>query len=136
MAYLVREEKVVIYAFVIMPNHFHLIWRMLGGNEVENVQRDFLKYTAQRILMTLRNEKASLLMELLVNARDRKYQVWERNSLNVPLWSPTVWKQKINYIHKNPVSAGLCQSPAAYRYSSANQYLNNSLEWDFLTRFK
>jgi len=32
-----------------MKNHLHLIWQIMPGNNAEAVQRDFLKYTAQRI---------------------------------------------------------------------------------------
>jgi hypothetical protein len=39
----------------------------------------------------MKTEKSKLLNELLVNAKDRKYQVWERNSLGVPLWKPEVF---------------------------------------------
>jgi len=136
MRFLVQQRRVVVYAFVIMHNHFHLIWQMLGEYQRAKVQRDFLKFTAQKILMHLRNERSPLLMELRVDARDRKHQVWERNSLSVPLWSPKVWQQKINYIHNNPVRAGYCLSPEDYKYSSASQYLYGEKIWDFLTVYQ
>jgi hypothetical protein len=48
-----------------------LIWHMMGDRKRDDVQRDFLKFTSQRILHALRNEKSSMLDELLVNAKDR-----------------------------------------------------------------
>jgi putative transposase len=125
-------KAVTIYGFVIMSNHFHLIWQMLGDNKREDVQRDFLKFTGQQILKHLRNEQSSLQKELLVDAKDRKYQVWERNSLGIQLWSPEVFLQKLDYIHNNPVKAGLCEHPEDYKYSSARFYENNEKDWDFL----
>jgi putative transposase len=77
--------------------------------------------------------KSELLGELLVNAKDRKYQVWERNSLSVPLWTPKVFEQKLDYIHNNPVQAGLCKFPEDYNYSSAQFYERNEKDWVFLT---
>jgi REP element-mobilizing transposase RayT len=59
-----------------MSNHFHLIWQMMGEHKKANVQRDFLKYTSQQILKAMKTEKSKLLDELLVNAKDRRYQVW------------------------------------------------------------
>jgi REP element-mobilizing transposase RayT len=132
LSYLSNTNRVTVYAFVIMENHFHLIWQMLGEHKREDVQRDFLKYTGQQILKHLRNEKPPLLAELMVNARDRKYQVWERNSLSIPLWSGGVIWQKLEYIHYNPVKAGLCNYPERYYYSSANFYFNGVKDWDFL----
>ncbi len=135
MRFLVEQGWASIHAFVIMPNHMHLVWRFLGGNQREAVQRNFLKYTAQRMLQILRNSKSPLLQELEVYSRDRKHQVWERDSLSVPLWTTQVWAQKIGYIHWNPVKAGLCSKPEEYRYSSARHY-STAPEWDFLTLYK
>jgi len=132
LRYLSDQQRVTIYAFVIMQNHFHLIWQILGDHSREDVQRDFLKYTGQQILKCLRNEQSSLLMELLVNAKDRKHQVWERNSLSVPLWTTEVFWQKLDYIHNNPVRAGLCQYSWQYKYSSAKYYLKHKKDWEFL----
>ena len=133
--FLVRKERVVIYAFVIMNNHFHMIWQMLGEHKREDVQRDFLKFTGQHILKNFRNIRSLILNEIRVNAKDRKYQVWERNSLGIPLWSPVVFNQKLKYIHYNPVKAGLCQYPEDYKYSSARFYEKNEKDWAFLTHY-
>lgn len=133
--FLVRKERVVIYAFVIMNNHFHMIWQMQGEHKREDVQRDFLKFTGQHILKNFRNIRSLILNEIRVNAKDRKYQVWERNSLGIPLWSPVVFNQKLEYIHYNPVKAGLCQYPEDYKYSSARFYEKNEKDWTFLTHY-
>ena len=85
LLFLTKAKRVCVYGFVIMSNHFHLIWQMMGDNKRDAVQRDFLKFTGQQILKNLRNEQSDMLNELLVNAKDRKHQVWERNSLGVPL---------------------------------------------------
>jgi putative transposase len=132
LRYLSDQQRVTVYAFAIMQNHFHLIWQILGDHSREDVQRDFLKYTGQQILKCLRNEQSSLLTELLVNAKDRKHQVWERNSLSVPLWTTEVFWQKLDYIHNNPVRAGLCQYSWQYKYSSAKYYLKHEKDWEFL----
>ena len=49
MQFIVKDRRVKIFFFVIMKNHLHLIWQIMPGNNAEAVQRDFLKYTAQRI---------------------------------------------------------------------------------------
>jgi putative transposase len=115
-----------------MSNHFHLVWQMLKDYKREDVQRDFLKFTGQQILGHLRRTRNHVLADLLVNAKDRKHQVWERNSLSIPLWSENVLWQKIHYIHNNPVRAGLCATPIEYSYSSAAFYELNENSWPFL----
>jgi putative transposase len=130
--FLSSKQRITIYAFVILNNHFHLIWQMMGDHQRHAVQRDFLKFTSQKIMMHLKNESSPLVEALQVNAKDRKYQVWERNSLGIPLWSHQVFDQKIDYIHNNPVKAGLCKYPEQYKYSSASFYFTGKSDWSFL----
>lgn len=131
--FLICADKINVYAFVIMPNHLHLIWQILGNYKREDVQRDFLKSTGQQILKVLRKERPPVQGDLMVMARDRRFQVWERNSLSIPLWSDNVMWQKLTYIHYNPVKAGLCNHPEEYKYSSASFYHNGVRKWNFLT---
>ncbi|MFZ1527276.1 MAG: hypothetical protein WAT19_00870 [Ferruginibacter sp.] len=42
------------------------------------------------------------------------------------LFTPAVLLQKLEYIHLNPVRAGLCKYPEEYKYSSAAFYLNGN----------
>jgi REP element-mobilizing transposase RayT len=81
LTYLTKSQRVYVYGFVIMSTHFHLLWQMIGDHKRSNVQRDFLKYTGQQILKLLQTDQAAILKDLQVNAKDRKHQVWERNSL-------------------------------------------------------
>jgi putative transposase len=136
LRFLSQQERATIYAFVIMDNHFHLIWQIMGDHKPEDVQRDFLKFTAQQILKDLKNSQSPLLEEILVSAKDRKYQVWERNSLGIPLWSENVIVQKMQYIHDNPIRAGLCTDMTNYKYSSARFYLQNVVDWNFLVHYR
>ena len=136
LRFLVREGRVKVSSFVLMENHFHLIWQVMGEHKREDVQRDFLRFTAQQILKQLRNFKSAMLKDLLVNAKDRKYKVWERNSLSIELRSTQVFKQKLEYIHANPIRAGLCNLAEEYYYSSARFYELNDRNWDFLTHYE
>lgn len=87
-------------------------------------------------MKVLRNESSPIQEELVVNAKDRVRQVWERNSLGVPLWTSKVFEQKLGYIHNNPMKAGLCQFSESYKYSSAGFYLGKENEWDFLLHYE
>jgi putative transposase len=135
-SFLVKDKRIIIYAFVIMDNHIHLIWQMQAGIKPEAVQRDFLRHTAQEIKADLQLNHPKVLARFEVKAKDRQYQFWERNSLSVELRTDKVFQQKLNYIHHNPVKAGLCNLPEEYRYSSASLYEINKTEWEFLTHYK
>jgi putative transposase len=97
LTFLVKQNSISVYAFCLKSNHIHLIRQMLGNHKRPNVQRDFLKYTGQKILERLTKTKSRLLHKLRVNAKDRMYQVWERNALSISLNSDKVFFQKLNY---------------------------------------
>ena len=103
MRFIVNDNRVMIYGFVIMPNHIHIIWQMKAGRKREDVQRDFLKHTAQEIKNDMIRNNSPELKEYLVNAKDRIYQMWERNALSIDLWSEKVLTQKLRYIPARPV---------------------------------
>jgi len=133
MRFLVDDKRVIIYGFVIMDNHIHIIWQLQAGRKRNDVQRDFLKYTAQLIKKDMMKNDPDELKEFLVNAKDRKYQFWERNPLSVEIWSEKVLLQKLKYIHENPVRAGICKYPDDYKYSSVLLYKFGKDNWKFLT---
>ena len=136
MRHLVINKKVIIYGFVLMNNHIHLLWQMRAGVKRDEVQRDFLKHTAQEIKNDMLDNHKDELLQYLVNAKDRKYQFWERNALSVEIWSEKVFLQKLKYLHANPVRAGLCNYPLQYKYSSANFYHTGIDNWGFLAHIR
>jgi REP element-mobilizing transposase RayT len=122
LEFLVKNGRIKVYGFTIMSNHIHLIWQVQQGYQRKDVQLSFMKYTAQMIIKDLRNSHKEVLEKFRVKTSDRKYQIWERNALSISLWSQSVFKQKLDYIHANPVVAGLCRFPEEYKYSSAAFY--------------
>ena len=135
LRFLVKEKRVVVYSFVIMPNHIHIIWQVQGGHKRENLQRDFLKFTSQKIKYDLKDNNHELLKRFEVNATDRHYQLWERNPLSIDIYSRKVFMEKLNYIHRNPVHEkwNLCKYPKDYKYSTAQFYQTGKDNWGFLT---
>ena len=136
LRFLVNDHRIKLYGFVIMINHVHLIWQMQASIDPEAVQRDFLKYTAGKIKADLRKHHPAVLPHFLVDAKDRKYQFWERNALSVELRTHEIFLQKLEYIHWNPVRAGLCSLPEEYKYSSARFYETGIDNWGFLTHYR
>jgi len=135
----VAANELTIYAFVIMPNHFHIIWRVHDGIDRSNFQRDLMKFTARIMLMFMRMNEEPMLEKLIVNAKDRKYQIWERNSLSVVLYTEKVFMQKLVYIHNNPLQEKwqLAKTPEEYFYSSAKFYeTGGGDDFGFLTHFR
>jgi len=138
LQFLHKEGSIVIYAFVIMPNHMHMIWQIQDGYIQDKIQQRFLKFTAHQMKFKMIDEKNKMLNEFLVEAKDRTYQIWERNSLSIDLWSEKVFIQKLNYIHNNPCKHPwhLSKYPEGYKYSSAKFYYTGIDDFDFLSHYR
>lgn len=137
LKFLIDEKSVVVYGFVIMPNHIHLLWQIQDGHKQQNIQQRFLKFTAQQMKFKLQEAKDTRLGIFRVNAKDREFQFWERNPLSIDLWSPQVLTQKLDYIHNNPMQPKwrLADSPENYRYSSARFYETGVDDFGILTHY-
>jgi putative transposase len=70
-----------------------------------------------------------------MNKYDREYQIWKREPLSIELLNKTMFLQKLEYIHHNPVRADLCELPEDYHYSSARFYHDGSNSFNMLTHF-
>jgi len=135
LKFLVLEKRIVLNAFVIMSNHIHLIWQPLFGFTPSDIQASFMKYTAQQLKRSLGKANTNMLAGFKVNKYDRTYQIWKREALSIELITPAVFDQKLEYIHYNPVKAGLCSYPEEYKYSSAKFYNDGTDSFKMLTHY-
>ena len=132
--FLTRENRAIIYGFVIMPNHLHVVWQIPEPHILTEVKSALLSYTAHQFKRQLIKYNPDLLANYRVNLKDRVYQFWERNPLSVAIYQDEVFYQKMKYVHWNPCTERwkLAASPEMYRYSSA--YLSHeNAYWDFVT---
>jgi putative transposase len=68
--------------------------------------------------------------------KDRRFHFWERRSWRAEMPNGEILEQKLEYIHLNPVKAGIVETEADYKYSSARFYLQENKEWKFITHYK
>ncbi|MDB5202761.1 MAG: transposase [Ferruginibacter sp.] len=124
---------ITIFAFVVMPNHVHLIWRQNKMNGKESPFGSFLKYTAHKLLRGLKLSGDAAKYK--VEASNKLHEIWKRDSLAIEIYSREVARQKIDYLHANPVSGRwkLAIDDLQYPYSSARFYDNGTDEFGFLT---
>ena len=136
LRFLVADGRIELNAFVIMNNHIHLIWQPLGDWTPEKIQHSLLSFTAHKFKNHLQENHEQFLQQFKVDAKDRKYQFWERNPLGIDLVNEQMFLQKFNYIYRNPVVKGLCLLPEDYYYSSAKFYELGIDDFGMLTHFK
>jgi len=93
--------------------------------------RDFKKHTAKKVIEAIENNPQESRKEWLLWMMKRagkkqgnitNYQFWQHNNKPIELWSTEVIKQKIDYIHSNPIESGFVTNPVDWKYSSARNF--------------
>jgi putative transposase len=135
LKFLVDDKRIWLYGYVIMPNHIHLMWCKQDAWLEKNVQQMFLKYTAQQIKFRLIEHNPQELENYISTQNDRDYHFWERKPYSAAMHNREVASQKIDYMHYNPVKAGLCEMPEQYKFSSYRFYELNEDNPGFLTHY-
>ena len=121
-----RQNPFKLIGYVVMPDHAHLILNPLGL-DIGLVMGRLKSTSARAILDWVRESghEVSLRKPALdvPQKRGHTHAVWLKDFSSIDLWSPKFIRQKLNYIHLNPVRAGLCKHPAEWRWSSYRAYL-------------
>lgn len=137
LIHLVKKKKIIIYGFVIMPNHIHIIWENLEMNGKEMPYVSFMKFTGHEFLKELRQTNNPLLNKFKVNGDDRAHQFWQKDGLPIFISSRKMLEQKLDYIHLNPLQQhwNLVTDPNDYFFSSCSFYEQENKRLDWLTHY-
>jgi putative transposase len=112
-----------LIAYVLMPDHFHLIANPRDG-DIQGFAGSLKSKLAREII-----ELAGDQFLLPTPAADGStHQVWQESFKAMPLWSAWMIWQKINYIHANPVKARLVASAKDYPWSSFRAFYSGAEE--------
>lgn len=137
LQWLTERKKIAVYAYVIMPNHMHVLWKMLAMNGKEMPYASFNKWTSSQFLKKLRRQYPEQLPHFIERTSERTHRFWQRDPLAVLMDSREKADQKIDYIHSNPLQEkwNLITQPEDYRWSSAKYYLTGEDEFGVLSHY-
>ena len=118
LKYLQKSDNLKIYAYVILENHLHLV---VQSNDLAKTMAKFKRYTAIEIIKLLKRKNISTILEQLAfykkaHKKDREYQLWQEGIQPKQIISHKMMKEKIEYIHNNPVKRGYIDNPVHWRY--------------------
>lgn len=143
--YCCKNKGLEIYAYCLMSNHLHILCKSTNGIILSDVMRDFKKFTSKKIVDAIIDEPESRrewLLPLFQKAcenlqRAQQFKVWQDGYHAEIVESNWFIKQKIEYIHNNPVKEKIVALPEDYYFSSARNYagLENDLEVILLNLF-
>jgi REP element-mobilizing transposase RayT len=118
-----------IYAYVIMPDDFHAITdSILKPSKVIQYLNSII---SRRVIDHLKEHGHNASLRKLrreSGARGHKYSLWDHHSNAFPIFGEDIFMQKVNYIHQNPVRAGLVELAEDSRWSSVRIWKRCPLE--------
>jgi putative transposase len=130
LKYCQKEKGLIIFAYCLMSNHIHIIANAEEPFLLKDTIRDFKKFTSKKIVAQIQNETESRREWILKlfeeeaepSKRHKYYKFWQEGNHAIELFSEKFVWDKINYIHNNPVEAGLVNKAHEWVYSSASNY--------------
>jgi len=128
LSFLRSQRRIKLYAFVIMPNHFHLIIKVLGASNISKVAHDLKLFTANQIIKKLQTNRELHLLDYFKQQakgiKKQKHKVWETGFWDKNIFSEEFLQEKMEYIHNNPINKNWCLvvERSEYPFSSARFY--------------
>jgi putative transposase len=128
-----KEKGLLLHGWCIMSNHVHLI-ASAKNEDLSKILRDFKKFTSKKIIAAIEQSGTESRRDWMLrifkvqaqkNSHNVHYQFWRQDNQPQELYSPGFTAQKLNYVHNNPVEAGLVEKPEDYLYSSARSYIQS-----------
>jgi len=121
------KEGLKVYAYVILENHLHLV---VQSEQLDRDMARFKSYTSRRLIQYFTEHNVSQVLEQLAfykkaHKNDRAYQFWQEGLHPEWVQNDAMMRQKVDYIHANPVKRGYVDKAEHWRYSSARDYLGN-----------
>jgi REP element-mobilizing transposase RayT len=127
LKYCIASKSLRLYSYVMLENHLHLI---VSAPLLSDTITSFKKYTAKKIIDQLKVDKRDWLLNQLKYYKKRHktqstYQVWQEGVLPKQIISMEMLRQKVEYIHHNPITRRYVDLPEHWHYSSARNYMHD-----------
>jgi REP element-mobilizing transposase RayT len=131
LRYCQKEKGLILYAYVIMTTHIHLIAAARDGFNLSAILRDLKKFTSKRLYEAVQENpeesRKSWMLWLFrsagqANPNNKNFQVWQQDNRPIQLSTVEMVRQRLDYLHNNPVEEGIVFEPENYVYSSAGDY--------------
>lgn len=135
-----NKKGMILYAYVIMTNHIHLIIQSEEG-KLSDLIRDLKAFLAREIIKLIESGSESRSEWILKrfewaaksNIRNEKRQFWNYGNHPEEIFTEKFFWSKVNYIHMNPVRAKIVSKASDYLYSSASNYVGKESIFEGIT---
>lgn len=134
-----RKKSLELYAYCLMSSHLHILCKGTEGFILSDIMLDFKKFTSKQIVKTIQDEpegRREWMLEYFRKScehlKKEQYKVWQGGYHAEIVQSNWFIKQKINYIHNNPVKDKIVTLPEDYYFSSASNYAGLDYELEVI----
>lgn len=122
-----KNKGLLIYEYVFITNHIHLILQAKEGFALDEIIRDFKRHTTREIVKTLKDDNRKYILRLINTSLSKNSedscQIWQSGNYPEIIETEKFLNQKIDYIHNNPVVKKYVEKPEDWVHSSANYRL-------------
>jgi len=124
------QEKLglLVYGFVFMTNHIHLIIKAKDDHKLSKIIQSYKRFTTEKIKKIVSADSRKYISGLIKTSFYKRegsnFQIWQEYNYPEVIVSEDFFHSKLNYIHQNPVKKKYVRKPEDWKYSSANFYLN------------
>jgi len=119
-----EHEDLKLYGFVVLENHLHFVAQ---APRLDKCISSFKSFTARKLIDYLKVHHIEQLLTRLSFAKrahktDREYQFWQEGVHAEMVFNEVIMREKLKYIHENPVKRGYVNKAEYWRCSSASNY--------------
>jgi len=126
-----KNQGLQIHAWVLMPNHFHMICSFLNNADPGLVIKNIKSFTALKIIDAVLNNPSESRKGWMLDVFERngasklgnkRFQFWQHENHPILLDSKAIFDQRVDYLHENPMRAGFVYQPQDWLYGSGVDY--------------
>jgi putative transposase len=114
-----RRYAFVVVGYVLMPEHIHLLLSEPQEKSPSTVMQALKIGFARRVLARKRRNRNPVQGRLFNHAPQH---IWQKRFYDFNVWTEGKRVEKLRYMHRNPVTRGLVESPELWRWSSFRAY--------------
>ncbi len=130
LEYCQKHKGLELYGYCLMSNHIHLLCKAPDKTKLADIVRNFKTHTSKQIIKNILDypeSRRDWMLEYFERAcshlkRKQRLKVWKDGYHAEVTQSNWFIRQKLDYIHNNPVKQKIVLCPEEYYFSSARNY--------------
>ena len=116
------KRSFLLLGFVVMPEHVHLLVSEPPGSNPSIALQVVKQEVSRRLRKEYRLPSESQVGRKFAEARTAEEHFWQRRFYDFNVWSEKKFREKLEYMHANPVKRGLVEHPKDWPWSSWGHY--------------